>query len=288
MGQCIAGRHRIDAVFKGMRDVMFVTIKKWLVRVLSPMPYSVKKVVYWVWCRTTAAGKIANKGERLVVSSWDELVGCGEFYHVVHAYRYYWAAQQIGELDRVILDLGCGSGYGAWYLASLGHHTMGYDVDVDTISWARNHFDLPGLVYLEGEEELNGSVDKYDVITCFEVLEHDPDVILRIIHQRLAPNGTLIISTPNADPVSVRQWLINNNLVTVNPAHVEEFTPAEFETLLRKHFNQVELFGQCVKGVYNYEAFGKWRRKVGVQVTDFEMRLNDFDNCEVVVAICKP
>ncbi len=264
------------------------TIKKWLIKLLSPMPYSVKKLVYWVWCRTTGAGRVANKGERFVVSSWDELVGCGEFYHAIHAHRYYWAAQQIDKLDKIILDLGCGSGYGAWYLASLGHHTMGYDVDGEAISWARNHFDLPGLVYLEGEEELDGSVDRYDIITCFEVLEHEPDTVLETIHRRLDPGGTLIISTPNANPTSVRQWLIINKLVTVNPTHVKEFTPAEFDSLLRERFSQVELFGQCVKGVYNYKDFDKWRRKVGVQVTDFEMRSGDFVNCEVMVAVCKP
>ncbi len=86
-------------------------MKKRLISWMATWPFWLKNIVYTVWLKTTRAGRVANERERLVVSSWDELVGCGEFYHVMHAHRYWWASKFISGSG--ILDLGSGSGYGA-------------------------------------------------------------------------------------------------------------------------------------------------------------------------------
>ena len=46
-------------------------------------------------------------------------------------------------------------------------------------------------------QELKGA---FDLITCMEVIEHvaDPAVFVRALARRLAPDGLLIMSTPNA------------------------------------------------------------------------------------------
>lgn len=271
---------------------MSVIIKKWLIRRLSPMPYSIKRVVFWIWCRTTAAGRVANKGERLVVSSWDELIGCGEFYHAIHGHRYVWANEQIQALERKqsrtkvpsILDIGCGSGFGAWYLGTRFSQVFGYDPDPIAINWAKKHF-------INRKSPLTFGVNipktKYDYVVCFEVIEHDFENVYASIDASIRPDSVVLISTANGANQSVRQWLIDNKLTTVNLAHTKEFTPLEFENILKEKFSAVKLFGQCVKGVYNYRDYDKWRRKGGVEISDFEMRPGDFVNCEVIVAVCR-
>jgi len=262
---------------------MSTPVKRKLIKILSPMPYSVKRLVYWIWCRTTATGRIANRGERVAVSSWDELVGCGEFYHVMHAHRYWWAAQQIKPKSTKLLDLGCGSGYGTAYLSSTGNFVIGYDPDPDAIEWAKKHFQ--GDFRASKDWEKNNF--KFDVICCFEVIEHDPSNVTSTVLDCLSDNGLLLISTANGSKQSVRQQLIDNKLTTVNPTHVKEFTAKEFKKLLRKHFAGVEMYGQCVKGVYSFKGWCDWRRKSNVKLEDFEMRKDDFVNCEVIVAKCR-
>lgn len=56
-----------------------------------------------------------------------------------------------------------------------------------------------------GELELFGSVEEagtsYDVITAFHVVEHlpDPRAMLRLLGERLASNGRLVVEVPNSD-----------------------------------------------------------------------------------------
>jgi SAM-dependent methyltransferase len=94
-----------------------------------------------------------------------------------------------------------------------------------------------------------------DVITSFETLEHIPDypVFLSELRRVLKPNGLLLLSTPNAlitKPV---------NGIPFNPYHIREFTPEELRTALAAHFNEVELFGQCV--AENFRPCPYWETK---------------------------
>jgi 2-polyprenyl-6-hydroxyphenyl methylase/3-demethylubiquinone-9 3-methyltransferase len=98
------------------------------------------------------------------------------------------------------LDVGCGAGLLAEPLARLGASVTGLDAAPELIAVAREHAVGQGLEidYRAGElSELEG---RYDLITCMEVIEHvaDPAAFVRALAQRLAPNGLLILSTPNA------------------------------------------------------------------------------------------
>lgn len=256
-----------------------------LVKLVAPLPYSIKRLLFRTWLALTSAGHVANKGERVVVGSWRELVNTHEFYHVMHAHRYDWASKQLQNAP-FILDFGCGSGYGSWFLA----HTLkeskvcGYDVDGKAVDWATKHFQKLSLYYTTSLPDV-----KFDGVTSFEVIEHieDQQGYIDSLKEKLEPNGVLLISTANGSRISVRQKLIDNNLVTVNHTHVHELTPADFCELLERNFKSVELYGQCVRGVYSFDDWNRWRRVNTVEIKDFEMRDSDYDNCEVIVAVCK-
>ncbi|HEU0284544.1 MAG TPA: bifunctional 2-polyprenyl-6-hydroxyphenol methylase/3-demethylubiquinol 3-O-methyltransferase UbiG, partial [Sphingomicrobium sp.] len=98
------------------------------------------------------------------------------------------------------LDVGCGAGLLAEPLARLGAQVTAIDPAAELIAAARDHAAGQGLAIdyrVSAVEDLTGT---FDLITSMEVIEHtaDPQQFLNDLTKRLAPNGLLILSTPNA------------------------------------------------------------------------------------------
>ncbi len=101
---------------------------------------------------------------------------------------------------RTALDVGCGAGLLAEPLARLGAQVTGLDASADLVAVAQEHARASDLNidYRAGElAELQG---QFDLITCMEVIEHvaDPAAFVAALATRLAPDGLLVLSTPNA------------------------------------------------------------------------------------------
>jgi 2-polyprenyl-6-hydroxyphenyl methylase / 3-demethylubiquinone-9 3-methyltransferase len=101
---------------------------------------------------------------------------------------------------KTALDVGCGAGLLAEPLARLGAKVTAIDPAAELIAAARDHAAGQGLEIeyrVAAIEDFEGS---FDLITSMEVIEHtaDPQQFLRDLARRLAPNGLLIMSTPNA------------------------------------------------------------------------------------------
>ena len=101
---------------------------------------------------------------------------------------------------KTALDVGCGAGLLAEPLARLGAKVTAIDPTPELIAVARDHAAGQGLEIdyrAAAVEELDGT---FDLVTSMEVIEHtaDPQQFLLDLAERLAPNGLLILSTPNA------------------------------------------------------------------------------------------
>ena len=103
-----------------------------------------------------------------------------------------------------VLDVACGEGYGSSLLRGWGaDEVVGIDISQDAIDKARLRFSAPGISYRTGDACNLGAVlsegEKFDLIACFETLEHVPDAqsLLRGIRDFLAPGGSIAISCPN-------------------------------------------------------------------------------------------
>jgi 2-polyprenyl-6-hydroxyphenyl methylase/3-demethylubiquinone-9 3-methyltransferase len=101
---------------------------------------------------------------------------------------------------KTALDVGCGAGLLAEPLARLGAKVTAIDPAAELIGAARDHAAGQGLdidYRVSAVEIVTGT---FDLITAMEVIEHtaDPQQFLRDLAKRLAPNGLLILSTPNA------------------------------------------------------------------------------------------
>ena len=98
------------------------------------------------------------------------------------------------------LDVGCGAGLLTEPLARLGARVTGVDAASELIQVAREHARGQGLEIdyrSVAVEEIDG---QFDLVTSMEVIEHvaDPAAFLKALAERLAANGLLILSTPNA------------------------------------------------------------------------------------------
>jgi 2-polyprenyl-6-hydroxyphenyl methylase/3-demethylubiquinone-9 3-methyltransferase len=115
----------------------------------------------------------------------------------------HWSLDEHGRRPlegKTALDVGCGAGLLAEPLARLGAMVTAIDPAAELIGAARDHAAGQGLdidYRVSAIEELDGT---FDLITSMEVIEHtaDPQQFLEDLAKRLAPNGLLMLSTPNA------------------------------------------------------------------------------------------
>ena len=159
-----------------------------------------------------------------------------------HLARYRLAAPFVQ--DAVVLDAGCGCGYGTHYLAMNGtKQAVGIDISPEAIEYARQHYAVPNLNYkVMDVTSVDFPDETFDVTVCLEVFEHVPDhkKLLTEAWRVLKPGGHIIVSTPNGE-------IFSPNGKPINPWHVREFSGDEFEDALAPHFQDLQFWAQTVK-----------------------------------------
>lgn len=156
-----------------------------------------------------------DSGERQVAPSIDGI-------RQDHVARYAWAKRHLAPKSRV-LDVACGVGYGAWFLANAGHFVTAIDRDAEAIAYAKEHYDHPNIVWHCQDVDWLGGYDEsaFHAVTCFETIEHlaDPLPMLRDL-RRLAPR--LLASVPNETHFPFRNYKF----------HHRHYTEQQFADLL--------------------------------------------------------
>src|SRR3954447_9419361 len=101
---------------------------------------------------------------------------------------------------RTALDVGCGAGLLTEPLARLGANVTGIDAAPEVIAVAGEHARAMGLQIDYRAADVLAVEGWFDLITCMEVVEHvaDPAAFVTALAKRLAPDGLLVLSTPNA------------------------------------------------------------------------------------------
>ena len=132
----------------------------------------------------------------------------GEFRFPIRL-RGYWLARSLapGFAPRTILDAGSGRGHTAFYLSRrfpLARIT-GIDINSKAIEHCqqiaeRSQQDNAQFLVRDVAEPERDNTKRYDLITCFEVLEHviEFEAVLINFARQLAVSGCLIIHTPAA------------------------------------------------------------------------------------------
>lgn len=162
-----------------------------------------------------------------------------------HLIRYTFALQDI--YDKDILDIACGTGYGMHMMSPWAKTVSGYDYSEEAIEEAKKFtYGCPVCLEVRDLEKVktleNDKVKKFDLITCFETLEHlkNPKYLLGLIKQHLKPGGVFYFSVPNKiDYKENNKW------------HKQVFNFYEIGLLMEEFFSldQLRMWGQDQYGL---------------------------------------
>jgi 2-polyprenyl-6-hydroxyphenyl methylase/3-demethylubiquinone-9 3-methyltransferase len=185
-----------------------------------------------------------QKFAELAEKWWDE---SGEFkpLHIINPIRADYIASKVDLLEKNVLDVGCGGGILAEALHDSGAKVTGIDAAGPGIKIAQMHAKEKNksITYFEltAEELLNTSEEKFDIVTCLEVLEHvpDPELLVKTCIDLLKPEGLLFLSTINKNP---RSWITAivgaEYIFNILPKGTHEFNkfikPSSLASFIRK------------------------------------------------------
>lgn len=164
--------------------------------------------------------------------------------YIEHLARYVFVEKYINSKDLILLDAGCGNGYGTKRLAETGvKRAVGIDNSSQAIDYAQKHYQRKNLEFKKMDcLKLEFSDQSFDLIIAFELIEHlkNPAAFLKQAKRVLKDKGIAIISTPNKNIVSP------NSEVPENPFHQREFSFSEFKYLLKDYFSKITFFSQDI------------------------------------------
>jgi len=139
--------------------------------------------------------------------------------------------------DKIVLDAGCGQGYGAFFLSHVAKSISAIDIANEAINDAKKNYVRPNLYFKSmNVAKMEFPDDSFDVVCSFEVIEHldDYQTFLTEIVRVLKPSGHFFVSTPNREVFGGGElW-----------CHQREFILEEIDKILNGCFNEVELLGQ--------------------------------------------
>jgi 2-polyprenyl-6-hydroxyphenyl methylase/3-demethylubiquinone-9 3-methyltransferase len=190
-----------------------------------------------------------NKFDELAAKWWDK---DGEFrpLHQINPLRVNFIEERSSVEGKKVLDVGCGGGILAEALNELGANVTGIDASENTIGVAKSHSRSIGsdVIYIQNtiEEFISSHPnEKFDVITCLEMLEHvpSPNEIIKSCSNLLKDDGNIFFSTINRNP---RSYLF----AVIGAEYILNLLP---------------------KGTHDYEKFikpselAKWIREAGLK-----------------------
>ncbi len=154
----------------------------------------------------------------------------------------------------IVVDAGCGEGYGAALLHRLGAgRVIGTDLAPEAAAHAAERYPIVDVIRadLHRLPLADGAVE---AVVSSQVVEHLPDQPRFVAEcaRVLRPAGTLVLTTPN------RFTFSPGLAVPVNPFHTRELSADELLTLVAPHFDVARMLG-----VSHGPRLRRWERRHG-------------------------
>jgi SAM-dependent methyltransferase len=124
----------------------------------------------------------------------------------IHLRRYRfardWLRKHLDGRPARILDIACGSGFGAEILSELGT-VVGVDIDPEAVAYARGRYANERVSFLVGDADepaFLASLGTFDAVVTCATVEHigNAENFLRWIRQALRSNGACVACFPSA------------------------------------------------------------------------------------------
>lgn len=201
------------------------------------------QAVYW--------NVATRRGDREVNNAWYDTLG-DTWYQAEDnpvallraeaGHRNPWIADTLGAAPRAVLDVGCGAGFLANYLAARGHRVTGLDTSAEALAVARTHDASRSARYLVGDACALPFPDaSFDAVCAMDLLEHvtEPARLVAEAGRVLRPGGVFFFHTFNrtwqAHLVVIKgvEWFVKN---TPKDLHVIDLfrSPEEVAEMCRR------------------------------------------------------
>ncbi len=165
--------------------------------------------------------------------------------HQINPLRLDWIDSLVPLQGKTVLDVGCGGGILADAMARKGADVLGIDLATKALKVAQLHAleaQTPNVSYREisAEALATEQPQKYDVVTCMEMLEHvpNPGLVVQACSALVKPGGWVFFSTINRNP---KAWLfavvgaeyVLNMLPKGTHEYAKFIRPSELATYIR-------------------------------------------------------
>ena len=142
----------------------------------------------------------------------------------------YFLADPLAPRSGELLDIGCGTGNFLAAARDAGYGVTGIELDRNAARFARERLGLQRVFPLTIAEFAEQHVEeRFDVVTFFEVLEHQaaPVEFLRKVKACVRPGGAIALSVPNRE-----RWLTGPDVLDYPPNHFLRWNAAALRKFL--------------------------------------------------------
>ena len=141
----------------------------------------------------------------------------------------YQALAKKGKIYGSVLEVGFGTGAQVVQYAHQANYVDAIEIGIAAVAFAQTSWPMPNVHFLYGDICIWDAPSLYDIVLCFEVLEHtnDPESAIRNMANTLRPGGTAYLSVPHKEPgVEQHKW---------------RWTPDDFKSDLLTFFEHVKV-----------------------------------------------
>jgi SAM-dependent methyltransferase len=145
----------------------------------------------------------------------------------------YFLADSAAPRGGKLLDVGCGTGNFLAAARKAGYDVSGTELDKDAARFAKDRLGLSQIVPLSIVAFVQQhSAKKFDVVTFFEVLEHQatPIAFLEAVRCCVRPGGYIALSVPNRE-----RWLTGPDVLDYPPNHFLRWNVKALKSFLTTH-----------------------------------------------------
>jgi ubiquinone/menaquinone biosynthesis C-methylase UbiE len=162
--------------------------------------------------------------------------------------RLRFAGSKVSMEGKRVLDVGCGRGSSAYYVAQRHgpRQVMGLDIDEGCVAYCREHYASATTEFaVQDCLEHNPRFGLFDVVIATEILEHisEQSRFVEVLSRYLEPQGVAFVTTPNRAVFS-----LTKERSFLNRTHVKELFFDEFRELLSSRFSTCAFYSQIHEG----------------------------------------